>query len=210
MLRAQAHRLEQGARHLCCRPDRRHDRYLGGREPSRFCREEPPHHRPGPKAGRPRGAPLARNRRAVRDGRRSESGTPGLIPDATFVAVNAFFTNSKGELETDTAHLTEALAKLDEEKVRVVNLSFVGPKDKLVHDRIIDMAARGVVFVAAAGNGGPNARRAIRPPTRRSSPSPPSTARAGTTITRTGATTSTLPHQAFRSGRRCRTARKAC
>ena len=86
-----------------------------------------------------------------------KSGTPGLIPDATFVAVNAFFTNSKGELETDTAHLTEALAKLDEENARVVNLSFVGPRDKLVHDRIIDMTARGVVFVAAAGNGGPTA-----------------------------------------------------
>jgi len=37
-------------------------------------------------------------------------------------------------------------------------MSLVGAKDDLVHDRIIDMATRkGVVFVAAAGNGGPDA-----------------------------------------------------
>ena len=36
-------------------------------------------------------------------------------------------------------------------------MSLVGPKDDLVHDRISDMARKGVVFVAAAGNGGPDA-----------------------------------------------------
>ncbi|HJU30928.1 MAG TPA: S8 family serine peptidase [Hyphomicrobiaceae bacterium] len=87
----------------------------------------------------------------------ADSRVPGLIPDARYVAVNAFFTNSKGELETDTAHLTEALALLDKAGVRIVNMSIVGPSDDLVHDRIADMARRGVVFVAAAGNGGPDA-----------------------------------------------------
>jgi subtilisin family serine protease len=86
-----------------------------------------------------------------------DSSTPGLIPDAKYLAVNAFFTNSKGELETDTAHLTEALAILDKEEVRIVNMSLSGPRDDLVHNRIAEMAARGVVFVAAAGNGGPDA-----------------------------------------------------
>jgi hypothetical protein len=86
-------------------------------------------------------------------------GTPGLIPGAQFTALNVFFTNKNSELETDTAHLTEALAWLDEkEDVQIVNLSLVGPRDELVHARIADMAARkGVVFVAAAGNGGPDA-----------------------------------------------------
>ena len=87
-----------------------------------------------------------------------ESRTPGLIPDAKFSAVNVFFTNKNGELETDTAHLTEALAKLESEGVQVVNMSLVGPRDDLVHARIREMATRrGVVFVAAAGNGGPDA-----------------------------------------------------
>src|SRR5215831_12890405 len=35
--------------------------------------------------------------------------TPALIPGARFTAINVFFTNKDGQLETDTAHLTEAL-----------------------------------------------------------------------------------------------------
>ena len=38
------------------------------------------------------------------------TNTPALVPDAAFTAVNVFFTNKEGQLETDTAHLTEALA----------------------------------------------------------------------------------------------------
>jgi subtilisin family serine protease len=86
------------------------------------------------------------------------TNTPALIPDAAFTAVNVFFTNKEGQLETDTAHLTEALAYLDEKKaVQIVNMSLAGPQDALVHDRIRKMAEKGVVFVAAAGNGGPDA-----------------------------------------------------
>lgn len=83
--------------------------------------------------------------------------TPGLIPDADYKVANVFFTNAQGELETDTVHLTEALAELARNKVNIVNMSLVGPNDDLVHDRITEMAANGVVFVAAAGNGGPDA-----------------------------------------------------
>ena len=84
--------------------------------------------------------------------------TPALIPGAKFTAVNVFFTNKDGQLETDTAHLTEALAYLEEKTdVQIVNMSLVGPKDDLVHARIAAMARSGKVFVGAAGNGGPNA-----------------------------------------------------
>jgi len=84
--------------------------------------------------------------------------TPALIPGARFTAINVFFTNKDGQLETDTAHLTEALAYLDEKTdVQIVNMSLVGPKDDLVHERIAAMARSGKVFVGAAGNGGPNA-----------------------------------------------------
>jgi subtilisin family serine protease len=86
------------------------------------------------------------------------SSTPALIPGAKFTAVNVFFTNKDGQLETDTAHLTEALAYLEEKTdVQIVNMSLVGPKDDLVHARIAAMARGGKVFVGAAGNGGPNA-----------------------------------------------------
>jgi hypothetical protein len=87
-----------------------------------------------------------------------ESGTPSLIPGAWFKAVNVFFTNKNGELETDTAHLTEALDRLGEkEKAHIINMSLVGPRDELVRARIVELARKGVVFVAAAGNGGPDA-----------------------------------------------------
>jgi len=84
--------------------------------------------------------------------------TPALIPGARFTAVNVFFTNKDGQLETDTAHLTEALAYLEEKTdVQIVKMSLVGPKDDLVHARIAAMVRGGKVFVGAAGNGGPTA-----------------------------------------------------
>ena len=68
-----------------------------------------------------------------------KSGTAALIPGAEFTAVNVFFTNKDGQLETDTAHLTEALAYLGDDKkrkIQIINMSLVGPKDDLVHARI--------------------------------------------------------------------------
>jgi len=86
------------------------------------------------------------------------SGTPGLIPDAEFLTVDVFFTNAQGQSETDSARLLDALAMLDKRGVQIVNMSLVGPRDDLVHAKINSMATRrGVVFVAAAGNGGPDA-----------------------------------------------------
>jgi len=87
------------------------------------------------------------------------SSTPGLVPDAEFFIADAFFTNSSGAPETDTAHLLEALGRLNapDVAVQIVNMSLVGPKDALVYRRIVEMTRRGVVFVAAAGNNGPGA-----------------------------------------------------
>lgn len=86
------------------------------------------------------------------------SSTPGLVPDAQFLTVDVFFTNADGQPETDSASLVEALTLLDRRGVQIVNMSLVGPKDDLVHHKIHAMATRrGVVFVAAAGNGGPDA-----------------------------------------------------
>jgi Subtilase family len=84
-----------------------------------------------------------------------QSSTPGLIPDAQFTAVGAFFKGEGGNPETDTEHLVTALKKLAARGAQIVNLSLVGPKDELVHTQIMEMAGRGVVFVAAAGNNGP-------------------------------------------------------
>ena len=86
------------------------------------------------------------------------SSTPGLIPDADFLVADAFFANSRGRPVTDTLHLLEALQRLYEHGAQIINLSLVGPYDDVLHSRIAYLAKRrGIVFVAAAGNGGPDA-----------------------------------------------------
>jgi hypothetical protein len=88
---------------------------------------------------------------------RRDSGTPGLIPDATFFSAGIFFTGEEGEAVTDTVSLLRALEWMDNAGVRVVNLSFSGPQDGLVATRIGRMRAQGFAFAAAAGNDGPTA-----------------------------------------------------
>ena len=96
-----------------------------------------------------------------------DSSTPGLIPDAQYVIVDAFFSGSgeasqagKSEASsertiTDTDHLLWALQALQHRGAEVINMSLVGPSDPAIHAEIRKMAQDGVVFVAAAGNGGP-------------------------------------------------------
>jgi subtilase family protein len=86
------------------------------------------------------------------------SSTPGLIPDADFLVADAFFANSAGRPQTDTVHLLEALQRLAENGAQIVNMSLVGPPDDVLHDRIAYLSKRkGMVFIAAAGNGGRDA-----------------------------------------------------
>ncbi len=91
---------------------------------------------------------------------RADSGTPGLIPDASHYAANIFFADEDGEAVTDTASLVRALDWMSESGVRLVNMSFTGPRDDLVQKKIESMSAKGIVFAAAAGNGGPTAEPA--------------------------------------------------
>lgn len=86
-----------------------------------------------------------------------ESGTPGLLPEATYFLAAAFRSDAAGNASTDTARLLAALSWLDQRGVDVVNMSFTGPRDAVIERAISDMRAKGVVFVAAAGNMGPMA-----------------------------------------------------
>jgi hypothetical protein len=85
------------------------------------------------------------------------SGTPGLIPDAEFFTASIFFSEENGGMATDTISLLKALNWMQANDVKLINMSFSGPRDELVHDEIEQIASRGVVFVAAAGNEGPTA-----------------------------------------------------
>ncbi len=86
------------------------------------------------------------------------TSTPGLAPNAHYYFAKAFYAETRGGPPvSDTAEMMAALNWLAEQKVTVVNLSFAGPKDPLVHYAIQQMTSDGVVVVAAAGNEGPNA-----------------------------------------------------
>jgi hypothetical protein len=87
----------------------------------------------------------------------ADSGTPGLIPDASYVIANAFFADADGEPVSDTTEMLRALHWLKENGVTVVNLSFAGPEDELVHHAVQELTRSGTVVVAAAGNEGPAA-----------------------------------------------------
>lgn len=86
------------------------------------------------------------------------SGTPGLVPDATFLLATAFQTDAAGNASTDSVRLLAALAWLDELDVDIVNMSFSGRKDPAFAEAIARMSEKGVMFVAAAGNMGPTAK----------------------------------------------------
>jgi subtilisin family serine protease len=85
------------------------------------------------------------------------SDTPGLIPGADYMIADAFYRNSLGETQTDTVHLLWALGALRARRAQVINMSFFGPSDDAIHALVKEMSQSGVVFIGAAGNGGPNA-----------------------------------------------------
>ena len=84
-------------------------------------------------------------------------GAPGLIPDAEFFAANIFFSDERGEMAADTLSLLKALDWMKSFGVKVVNMSFSGPRDELVAEAIEKLSKKDIVFVAAAGNEGPTA-----------------------------------------------------
>jgi subtilisin family serine protease len=88
---------------------------------------------------------------------KADGGTPGLIPDASYVIANAFSADAGGQPLSDTAQMLQALHWLKTSGVAVVNLSFAGPEDELVHHAVQELAKAGAIVVAAAGNDGPNA-----------------------------------------------------
>ncbi len=89
---------------------------------------------------------------------RPESSNPGLVPSAIYYVANAFYAETNGgPALSETDHMLDALNWLDTQGVRIINLSFAGPQDALVHRSIKNLERKGVVVVAAAGNDGPSA-----------------------------------------------------
>lgn len=90
-----------------------------------------------------------------------KSGTPGLIPNAGIYHASIFFSDQSGDFATDTHVLLQALDWMETMDVKIVNMSFAGPRDALVEQMITRLSGKGMIFIAAAGNDGPTAEPAF-------------------------------------------------
>ncbi|NBJ13599.1 S8 family serine peptidase [Microvirga arsenatis] len=88
---------------------------------------------------------------------RLDSQTPGLLPEAKIIAVDAFYRDGGTADRTDVTSLVTALEALAERGVRVINLSLSGPANEVLQKAITAAQAKGIVIVAAAGNNGAGA-----------------------------------------------------
>ncbi|MFN6978498.1 MAG: S8 family serine peptidase [Gemmobacter sp.] len=80
--------------------------------------------------------------------------TPGLLPAARIVAIDAFH-RAGGEDRADAFNLATALDLLAVRRAAAINLSLAGPDNAILARVVAQVAARGPVLVAAVGNGGP-------------------------------------------------------
>ena len=87
------------------------------------------------------------------------SRTPGLVPGARLIAVDAFH-KAKSDERMDAFSLIEALDLLAQKGVRIINLSFAGPENAALAEQLRALDHQGIVLVAAAGNSGPAAKPA--------------------------------------------------
>lgn len=79
----------------------------------------------------------------------------GRLVDGAELYAAAVFSGSDGDLAADAIDLVSAIDWMIDNHVPVVNLSIAGPPNALIADAVARSDARGIILVAAAGNGGP-------------------------------------------------------
>ncbi|WP_075289317.1 S8 family serine peptidase [Pararhizobium arenae] len=84
--------------------------------------------------------------------------SPGLLPAAEIVAVDAFRRFRKGTDIANAFDLVRALDLLTQRDIRVINLSLTGPPNLLLEQAVEAAIDMGAILVAAAGNDGPKAK----------------------------------------------------
>jgi hypothetical protein len=83
-------------------------------------------------------------------------GVDPLAPGARLYSANVF-AGVQGVLAGDVTAIIEALDWMVANRVRVVNLSLVGPANDLLEAATLGAAQKGLILVAAGGNDGPGA-----------------------------------------------------
>jgi hypothetical protein len=89
---------------------------------------------------------------------KSGSDTPGLVPRAQVIAVDAFYRTPRGQDTMNAYDFAAALDALVARNVRVINLSFAGPPNLVIEEAITRATGRGVSIVASVGNDGPSSK----------------------------------------------------
>ncbi|HLG81047.1 MAG TPA: S8 family serine peptidase, partial [Bradyrhizobium sp.] len=78
----------------------------------------------------------------------------GVAPSARLYAVHAF-SSSSANAESTTFNILRGLEWASEKDVRVINMSFAGPRDPSLERLLRAAHDKGIVLIAAAGNAGP-------------------------------------------------------
>jgi len=84
----------------------------------------------------------------------------GIAPAASIASFDAFI-GAGDSARGSTADIAKGLDRAAAAGARIVNMSFAGPPDELLATMLAAAKAKGVVLVAAAGNGGPKAAPAF-------------------------------------------------
>jgi filamentous hemagglutinin family protein len=78
----------------------------------------------------------------------------GVSPDVKIFAVRAFGENAQSA-EGTSYSIVRGLQWAIDKKVRIINMSFAGPRDPMIERMLKTAKDNGIVLVAAAGNAGP-------------------------------------------------------
>lgn len=88
----------------------------------------------------------------------ARGGLIGTAPEASILAVRAFWKETAdGPVTSSSEAIARGIDWAVAEGAQVLNMSFVGPRDRLPAELIAAARRRGVIAVAAAGNAGPEA-----------------------------------------------------
>ena len=80
----------------------------------------------------------------------------GLLSGAQLFNSAVFFSNADGSNSTSVENIVLALDWLSDQQVDIINMSFSGPPNQLLHRAVQALQTQGVIIVAAVGNAGPN------------------------------------------------------
>jgi subtilisin family serine protease len=80
----------------------------------------------------------------------------GVAPGARILAIRAFSTRNANP-DSTTYHILKGLDYAIANNVRIVNMSFAGPRDPSLERALKAAHDKGIILIAAAGNAGPRA-----------------------------------------------------